>query len=461
MFFVGKCTKKFVCFNTLYAHHVVDHAAKLLQCPYCPTQSAPIKCTKTAMQEHLTQRHSDRNFQEFQCFYCKMGFSSVEEIRQHMAENHQSKFLFVGSRWNCNTAKNITDEIQILYIGDSKDYSMYKLYTCSNFDALNSMDPRELNPNNQLQKLNRIQNTRIKTEYCGRLPHISYTFTKKFAEEKFITLERYLKSHPAQSAIPSGSKQPAQKQKTVQFKSTTSSNGHNVTLSKHRNNQNTCGSSQSIKSNQEKGNQNYATRPNISMHAVPSTSKLQTNQNTNRRDPFTNFMDKVSSNHSTRLNIPMQAIPSTSKAPTVHIPSVKYICIPNGLYEDLITINETERPSRQCNSCNWLKRIDDDRDLYEFVDHFIRKHPCTERLSSIEAVQNHRLKYHKRHPLVCLKVQKSNDSLLYELLKFRYECEKCEQRFDTYYEIDLHIYTKHRNLGNQKIVTETFTLRID
>lgn len=392
-----------------------------------------VQCTKNAMQEHLNQKHSGRNFEEFQCLYCETGCKSVEEIRQHMSEYHPSNFLFVGARWNCNTAKNDTDQIQILYIGDSKDYSSYNLYTCSNFDALNSMDPRELSPSKQLQKLNAIRYENIKAKYCGRLPSISYTFTKKFFNEEVIHLERYWELRSSQamntSSLASSSKTSAAEQRnTAQFKASTSSNSRFQTLPKHHYNQSSHRANQSINSTRS-----------------------------------------VNSNHLARPNVPMA---STSKPPTASIPSspsaVEYICIYVKLYEDLITINESEHPTRQCYICDWIKKINNNNDLYEYVEHFIKKHSCQKacqvKMLSIEDIQEHRIKWHKRDPLVCLKIKKSN-RMLYELFKFRYECQECEQRFDTHAAFDLHFLTKHRDLHqmfeSQKLVAESTVVRID
>lgn len=454
-----KCTKQFVCYNALYAHHVTDHSAKVLQCPYCRTQ---MKCTKSAMQEHLTQMHGHRQFQEFQCFYCEMGYDSVEQIRHHMAESHQSQFLFVGARWNCNTVENATDEIQVLYIGDAEDYSKYKLYTCSNFDALNSMDPRELSPSKQFQKLIQMQNTKIKTEYHGRLPSISYTFTKKFANEKFITLERYWKSHPGKTNSTFSSKQSAQQQqkKAAQLRPSKPMNlARNVAFPKHRN---THQAVQSINFTNS-ANLSHLLRPDVLTERQQKTAQFNSSKPMNLAHNVAFSIDQKSANpsHLTRPDLSMKSIPATLT------PSVKYICITDKQYEDLITINETERPSRQCHLCNWPKRINNNRDLCAYVDHFIHKHPCENlgKMPNIQAVQNHRLKYHKRQPLVCLKVRQSNSSLTYELFKFRYECQKCEQRFDTHNEIDLHFFTKHPTIPpqfhHQKIVEESTVLRID
>lgn len=386
-----------------------------------------MKCEKTQMQEHLAKMHNKLHFEEFQCVYCELGYNSVEEIRSHMAEKHASKFLFVGARWNCN---NSTDELQIIYIGDAiKDYSSYKLYTCSNLDALNSMDPRELSPKEQFKKLTEIQNTEIKAPFFFKLPSISFEFTKKFAEETFITLERYLESHPARTTSAtstSSSKPPVQQEKRVHFKSTAPNND----------------------------------RPKYQI--IPNTHRA--------KDKSEIFAGKANLKHPTsaRPSLSMKFIPSAVKV-TALISSVKYICITNKLYDDLITINETERPTRQCYVCHQSKRINNNTDLHEYVDHFINKHPCkkTGELSSIEAIQNHRLLYHKRQPLVCLKIKTSDDSSVYELIKFRYECQKCEQRFDTHEEIDFHILQKHPTIvqlfGSQKkkLVLESMVLKID
>lgn len=130
-------------------------------------------------------------------------------------------------------------------------------------------------------------------------------------------------------------------------------------------------------------------------------------------------------------------------------------------------MNETERPIRHCYLCNWVKRINNNVDLYAYVGHFVQNHPChnLENMSNKQEVQNHRLKYHRRQSLVCLKIQKSNDSLVYELFKFRYECLKCEQRFESHNEMDLHICTVHPNVTqqfeSQKIVAERTVIQID
>lgn len=219
------------------------------------------------MQEHLTTKHSGRHFEEFQCVYCEEGYSSVEEIRSHMAEKHASKFLFAGARWNCNTA----DELQIVYIGDAKDYSTYKLYTCASFHTLNSMDPQELSPNEQFNKLDEIQNTNITAEFCGSLPSISYKFTKKFAEKTFITLERYLNSRSAQTtsaATASSSKPPVNQEKRVQFKLSTP----NIDHTKHLNSQNTHRANDKSLNSMVRPNLNHSARPGLSLKSIASES---------------------------------------------------------------------------------------------------------------------------------------------------------------------------------------------
>lgn len=169
---------------------------KIFVCPYCFKQ---LECDIEAIQEHLAWPHYNHHFEEFQCLHCEMGYSDVGEIRQHMCQSHPSKLLFVGARWNFKPSEYDSDEIQIVYVGDSKDHSKYELYTCSNFDALNSMDPRELSPSKQFEKLIQIQNKKIRTKYHGRLPSISDTVTKELAERMFITFDEYQRRKSPQS----------------------------------------------------------------------------------------------------------------------------------------------------------------------------------------------------------------------------------------------------------------------
>lgn len=157
-----------------------------------------MKCNVEIIEDHYIRAHDNdnRHFQEFQCFYCEIGYNTVDEIRRHMSENHPSKFLFVGARWNCSTAKNEVDEIQIVYIGNSKDFSTYQLYKCSNLDALNCMNPQELCPIKQLEMQQNLHTeySNLKSEYCRheQLSTISYQYTGKFANELFIAYADYV-----------------------------------------------------------------------------------------------------------------------------------------------------------------------------------------------------------------------------------------------------------------------------
>lgn len=383
------------------------------------------------MQLHFTQLHYDRHFEEFQCLYCEIGFNGIDEIRWHMSQNHPSKFLFVGARWKFNLPDDTADDIQIVYVGDSKDYSSYKLFTCSDFDALNAMDPKELGPNKQfhMQKVLLMQYPNIKTEYFERLPAISYAYTKKFADE-FITFEKYQES-----------------------------------VSSHANSPN-----QSVRLNDatHKPTQYLNMDPikvyTSSMHHDSSFSMHLSGQSSHRADSSIDYMMPAKSKCSIGQEVSTNPIESKQFHIDTAATSIRYICITDKMFEDLSTINESINPSRSCHICFSSKNISNDDDLYAFVEHFIRNHPCNnfENMSNHQELLNHRLKFHKRQPLVCLRIEKSGDLSKYEILKFHYECPSCEARFQYNHQFDLHIFTIHGNVAlRPEVVFESMLVHID
>lgn len=168
--FTGKCTEEFVCYNHLHGHLTTEHPGDY-ECPYCSeTMTMEDEHTITA---HLTSAHA--GFDEFQCLLCVAGFDTIQAIRKHMALEHSANYLFIGSRRSSKPFDyDLMDNIQLVYANESEEKSSHNLKKCSRHIALNTMDPMELIPSQQLaalQKLNAdFPNQEI--SFTGPVPRI-------------------------------------------------------------------------------------------------------------------------------------------------------------------------------------------------------------------------------------------------------------------------------------------------
>lgn len=149
LFYSDDCTEKYACYKNLYAHLAALHRGTYV-CPYC---NQTMGLDETVITEHLSKVHT--GLEEFQCLKCKYGFNNVHAIREHMSVVHPSNYLFVGARCTFVANEN-SDEIQVIYVGDAQDITPYKLLKCSQPNALNGMNPRELYVNRQRDTLQKL-----------------------------------------------------------------------------------------------------------------------------------------------------------------------------------------------------------------------------------------------------------------------------------------------------------------
>lgn len=136
-----------------------------------------ICCTELGVQRHLQMSHG---FTEFQCLHCKTGYNDVTEMRKHMSVKHSSQYLFIATRQS--TA-------QIVYIGDSSDYSHFQFSICSNVEALNSMDPSLKSHDQHKTQCNFWLTHQIKKPYLKPISSISF---EKMSDEFFIRYDKYV-----------------------------------------------------------------------------------------------------------------------------------------------------------------------------------------------------------------------------------------------------------------------------
>lgn len=161
------CPEEFACFNSLYAHLANKHPGTF-RCPYC---SQTICLNEHMITEHLSSVH--RGFDEFQCLKCDDGFNNIQAIRVHMSSAHPANFLFIGARRTSKPiGNNIVDEIQVIYMANPQTHSAYKLMKCSTPNALNDMNPMELNPNEQRETLKKLNIQNQKMIFSGQIPEI-------------------------------------------------------------------------------------------------------------------------------------------------------------------------------------------------------------------------------------------------------------------------------------------------
>lgn len=122
--------------------------------------------------EHLA---AHRNLEEFQCLRCNDGFHDVAAIREHMATVHPSNYLLIGARRALAPCEN-GDDIQLIYIGNTEDTTPYTMAKCSALDALNEMDPNELDSNKQRDALMMLHSTYgdVRTVHRHKIPKVSF-----------------------------------------------------------------------------------------------------------------------------------------------------------------------------------------------------------------------------------------------------------------------------------------------
>lgn len=119
-------------------------------------------------------------FAEFQCLHCKTGYDNVTEIRNHVSIKHPSQFLFIATR---------KSTAQIVYIGDSCDYTKFKFSVCFNLEALNSMDPLLKSHEQHKTQCSFWLAHQIKRPYSKSISSISFENT---TNDLFITYDNYV-----------------------------------------------------------------------------------------------------------------------------------------------------------------------------------------------------------------------------------------------------------------------------
>lgn len=399
----------------------------------------------SVMLEHFSHGHSVLKLQEFQCLHCEEGFEEIKNIREHMFEIHPSKFLLIGARRNVqNNSKRDNDDednIQFVYIGDSKDYSAYKLYTCANHEALNSMDPNELNPN-KLYEAQKLQNTKysnIKAAFSGSLPPI--TFSENYKKElDFVTYEQY------QQKTSKGNKKSS---KTVK--------------SKEDHKQASCSQTKPPKID----------KPNISMvtlptDKIPSKSKPSTSSSVARPKQSPEPIASTSKHYQNSTK-PVVTVPATKSPPSPATStqiSTEFICITHEIFENLSQVIGYQ--SRLCCICQKFFKIENETQLQSYLMHLKHEHPCkkAEKMQTAKELFDHRMQYHRNQQITALKIERCNDEdpqnqwLVHSIINARFQCNSCTKRFDSTKEIDLHNTQQHRGIFERiEIVYESMVIK--
>lgn len=444
-FLAENCTNVFTSFDELRSHMKVIHSAKMYECPFCFTH---VELNISGIQEHFGRLHPNLHFELFQCLFCEMGFNTIEEIRQHMSENHPSKFLFVGVRRRKNVTVDDTN-IPYLYCGNSKDYSAYKLLICENHDALNSMDPKDLSPYS-LQKAQKMLNVKypIFPTYSGLIPPIVFKHTqdsdKKF---EFIQYEEYKeifskkKNKSAKSR--SNSNGSGSNSSSDISKSTGNSKKNQKNKSKHRNQPDAmemdCQDIPMVTLHSgEKGQEPLTVTAKITAEPVPSTSKCCQNDIVTTKTAAA----KPSAAPLVELTVPkVAAAPQTSTLSTV-----QYHCITKEIYDDL-SKTDARYMSRLCMLCSKFQKIDNDTQFQAFLSHLINDHACdgaSAPISDARALFDHHMRDHPKRPIFALQIEKSIDQdpqkqwIVHKICRVRYQCKLCEKYFDSHREIASH-----------------------
>ncbi|XP_055311887.1 uncharacterized protein LOC129574228 isoform X2 [Sitodiplosis mosellana] len=391
------CSKEFACFNSLCEHLKECHPNKddLYSCPYCVRS---VKRTVSAIRTHLLDEHFETDqLGEFQCIYCKnVGFSQIEDIRTHMFENHGSNFLFIAVRLSAKP-ENDEGEAQLVYIGDSRDG--FPLYKCANPEALDYMDAAQLDILTQLEVLKLKQSVAKKEAFTGVLPSI-----KVNANFSYITLDDYAQlrhrtsqsvqsaSHPAVQATeaqrqPSPAKQmPEQEPQNVTPKVKTLSH-------------------QSVKSEFHKLKCDPQQLANA--EATPSSTSVQ--------------------------------------------PTMTYKCISVEMAKDLESLSNSSYSSLLCKSCSQFIRMDRTTGITPLITHIMedpvcaKKTKCNETSHIEKTMMQHRIKAHsdKNDEIVYLQEEKTPNTLVYKLVRCKFECLQCNERFNNVPTLKKHHQNNH------------------
>lgn len=116
-------------------------------------------------------------FAEFHCLHCKTGRNDIEAMKQHMALDHPSVYLFVATR---------RSDARIIYIGDGHlKWSTFKPFVVIDSELLNIMNPKVTQ--HEQHKIQCLDN-QIAKPFSRPIPQISF----KDVDDKFyIRYEDY------------------------------------------------------------------------------------------------------------------------------------------------------------------------------------------------------------------------------------------------------------------------------
>lgn len=380
-----------------------------------------------------------------------------------MFEMHPSQFLFIGARRNrLKYSEKDDDCIQFVYIGDSKDYSTYKLFTCANHGALDEINPKELDPEN-LHKIKVMQNLtfkNIKAEFTGSLPAIKFNGTFEF-----LTLEQFNNSSRSNSNSP-------------QHASESSSSKGNKNTTKHDKTSKKSQSKHEIRSTH--GSQPKASHSKMEWQNIPMVTLPKPNGNApvagqstlqNSPDPVPSTSKQCQNgmtiNATNTVATTPIATPRAAAAATSSSQSIHYVCITQQIYDDL----SNQMPSyqtRMCCMCFDFRKIENQTDFQKYLLHLMRDHACKhkEQMTDAKALFDHRMQHHRNDPIMALQIGKSIDEdpqnqwLVHKIVRARYQCKLCGDRFDLHRDIKAHNSQKHRDIFHSiEIVYETMIIK--
>lgn len=156
--------------------------------------------TADEIQNHLILNHG---FYEFNCIFCKFGNESIASLREHMAEKHSSKLMFIVSRrlnpatermnepgTSDETAKH---EPTFVYIGRREDYSSFKFYKCLKEFNLSSLVPALTAVKANQRNSEHCDNFNYVEQFKGILPAVKHQTENR---NEFITYDKYQQIFP-------------------------------------------------------------------------------------------------------------------------------------------------------------------------------------------------------------------------------------------------------------------------
>lgn len=398
--FSEACSEEFVCFNTFYLHLKVCHPngdpnkIDTYKCAYC---FVDVMCTEQDIQKHL----KDHYFNEFHCLYCKIGFDDIDQIRAHMSDHHASHFLFIVARRSPKPeeVEEVEEDIQLVHIGDSKNYRDFSLFKCTNPDALELMKPTVLDVQAQYEVLQTNQNSVNRAQFFGKPPSMKFG---KIKDDFFIKYDDYIK------------------------------------LPRHR------GSYKSVESTSHSVNQaSPAKSTEQIVYDVPPQVKVVS------RHPIKSEFNQVNFDQ----NQFGSAVATTITCKCISIEEV----------EDLENIKLRSYKAQLCHHCSKFIKIDKKTGLNPYISHLMEEndHPCTEFSPTEKYMIQHRIKAHGNSSIVYIMKEETANTLVYKLVHCQFQCLVCNAIFENVIDAKKHHQNHLNRYLRSKVIQKIRVIQSD